>query len=188
VETGVSWLVSRAGSPWCCVQRRVSRSRPGRNRYGVQRGGSLEPPGPLPMHLHTMYMEYSECLPTLLTPLAERTFFSQVSTHPVAMWVIRSYLQVRLPVTYVALVFPGASRKNEKILPEVCDRPEGNFFYLQVDYKLAHSPGFAILPAGQTGNGGGWHSDYPYHGALLMGQFCVTFRCFSFVTLWAHPR
>ena len=32
-------------------------------------GGSLEPPGPLPMHLHTVYMEYSECLPTqLLNP------------------------------------------------------------------------------------------------------------------------
>jgi hypothetical protein len=31
-------------------------------------GGSLEPPGLLPMHLHTVYMEYSECLPTLLNP------------------------------------------------------------------------------------------------------------------------
>ena len=30
------------------------------------------------MHLHTVYMEYSECLPTLLNPLAERTCFSQV--------------------------------------------------------------------------------------------------------------
>ena len=28
-------------------------------------GGSLEPPGTLPMHLHTVYMAYSECLPTL---------------------------------------------------------------------------------------------------------------------------
>jgi hypothetical protein len=28
-------------------------------------GGSLEPPGPLPMHLHAVYMECSECLPTL---------------------------------------------------------------------------------------------------------------------------
>jgi hypothetical protein len=28
--------------------------------------GSLEPPGPLPIHLHTMYMEYilSACLPS----------------------------------------------------------------------------------------------------------------------------
>ena len=32
------------------------------------------------MHLHTVYMEYSECLPTLLNPLAERTCFSQVMT------------------------------------------------------------------------------------------------------------
>jgi hypothetical protein len=40
--------------------------------------------------------------------------------------------------------------------------------YLRVDYKLAHSPGFAILPAGQgVGNQGGWHSDYPYHGMLI---------------------
>jgi hypothetical protein len=31
-------------------------------------GGSLEPPGPLPVHLHTVCMEYSECLPTLLNP------------------------------------------------------------------------------------------------------------------------
>ena len=31
------------------------------------------------MHLHTVYMEYSECLPTLLNPLAERTCFPQVS-------------------------------------------------------------------------------------------------------------
>jgi len=31
-------------------------------------GGSLEPPGPLLMHLHTVYMAYSERLPTRLTP------------------------------------------------------------------------------------------------------------------------
>jgi hypothetical protein len=30
------------------------------------------------MHLHTVYMEYSECLPTLLNTLAEKTRFSQV--------------------------------------------------------------------------------------------------------------
>jgi hypothetical protein len=41
--------------------------------------GSLEPPGPLPTHLHTVYMGCSECLPTLLNcPQAERTCFSQV--------------------------------------------------------------------------------------------------------------
>jgi hypothetical protein len=30
------------------------------------------------MHLHTVYMAYSECLPTHLSPLAERACFSQV--------------------------------------------------------------------------------------------------------------
>jgi hypothetical protein len=47
-------------------------------------GGSLEPPapilgppGPLLTHLHTVYMACSECLPTRLNPLAERTCFSQ---------------------------------------------------------------------------------------------------------------
>jgi hypothetical protein len=50
---------------------------PGRNIYGGS-GGSLEPPGPLLTHPHTVYMAYSECLPTRLTPLAERTCFSQV--------------------------------------------------------------------------------------------------------------
>jgi hypothetical protein len=30
------------------------------------------------MHLHTVYMAYSECFPTRLNPLAERTCFSQV--------------------------------------------------------------------------------------------------------------
>ena len=31
-------------------------------------GGSLEPPGPLLTHLRTVYMAYSECLPTRLDP------------------------------------------------------------------------------------------------------------------------
>jgi hypothetical protein len=55
----------------------------GSNRQGGS-GGSLEPPGPLlglpgPLltHLHTVYMACSECLPTRLNPLAERTCFSQ---------------------------------------------------------------------------------------------------------------
>ena len=38
----------------------------------------LEPPGPLLTHLHTVYIAYSERLPTRLNPLAERTCFSQV--------------------------------------------------------------------------------------------------------------
>ena len=40
-----------------------------------------EPPGPLLTHLHTVYMAYSERLPTRLNPLAERTCFSQVWPH-----------------------------------------------------------------------------------------------------------
>jgi hypothetical protein len=31
-------------------------------------GGSLEPPGPILTHLHTVYMSYSECLPNCLNP------------------------------------------------------------------------------------------------------------------------
>ena len=38
----------------------------------------LEPPGPLLTHLHAVCIAYSECLPTRLNPLAERTCFSQV--------------------------------------------------------------------------------------------------------------
>ena len=41
-------------------------------------GCSPEPPGPLPTHLHTVCLTYSECLPTLLNPLDERACFSQV--------------------------------------------------------------------------------------------------------------
>ena len=40
-------------------------------------GPLLEPPGPLLTHRHTVYIAYSECLPTRLSPLAERTCFSQ---------------------------------------------------------------------------------------------------------------
>ena len=38
----------------------------------------LEPPGPLPTHLHAVTIAYSECLPTRLNILAERARFSQV--------------------------------------------------------------------------------------------------------------
>jgi hypothetical protein len=37
----------------------------------------LEVTGPLLTHLHTVYMAYSECLPTRLNPLAEGAGFSQ---------------------------------------------------------------------------------------------------------------
>ena len=44
-------------------------------------GVSLEPPGPLLTRLHTTCMEYPECLPGLLSPLAERTPCFQVARH-----------------------------------------------------------------------------------------------------------
>jgi hypothetical protein len=47
-------------------------------QIGGSSGGSLEPPGPLLTHLHTIYIAYSERLPTRLNPLAERTCFLQV--------------------------------------------------------------------------------------------------------------
>jgi hypothetical protein len=47
---------------WCAPEKQIRGS-----------GGSLEPPGPLPTHLYTVYVECSECLPTRLNPLAERT-------------------------------------------------------------------------------------------------------------------
>ena len=61
---------------------------PSREQHIGDSGGSLEPPGPLGLflkppgplltHFHTVYMAYSEFLPTRLKPLAERTCFSQV--------------------------------------------------------------------------------------------------------------
>jgi hypothetical protein len=41
-------------------------------------GPLLEPPGPLLTHFYTVYIAYSERLPTRLNPLAERACFSQV--------------------------------------------------------------------------------------------------------------
>jgi hypothetical protein len=38
----------------------------------------LNPLGLFITHLHTIYMAYSECIPTRLNPPAERTCFSQV--------------------------------------------------------------------------------------------------------------
>jgi hypothetical protein len=54
--------------------------------------GSPEPPGPLLTHLHTVYMAYSECRPTRLNPLAERTCFSQVRAIPCSVWHAPWYL------------------------------------------------------------------------------------------------
>ena len=57
-------------------------------------GGSLEPTGPLLTHLDTVYMEYFECLPTRLRPLAERTCFSQArasgKSNTTGPWSVRS--------------------------------------------------------------------------------------------------
>jgi hypothetical protein len=53
-------------------------------------GGSVEPPGPLLPHLHTVYMAYSGCHPTHLNPLAERTCFPQVGQSlSVMQWFAR---------------------------------------------------------------------------------------------------
>jgi hypothetical protein len=73
----------------CSNQEALAATIPGCRRAVVDRekqiggsGGSLAPPGPLLTHLlthlHTVYMAYSECLPTRLNPLAERSCFSQV--------------------------------------------------------------------------------------------------------------
>lgn len=43
-------------------------------------GGSLEPSAPLLTHFHTVFMEYSECLPTLLNPVPKRTPWYQVGS------------------------------------------------------------------------------------------------------------
>ena len=53
----------------------------------------LEPPGPLLTHLHAVYMAYSECLPTRLNPLAERTCFSQVEEARVD-WIECAYVSL----------------------------------------------------------------------------------------------
>ena len=52
----------------------------------------LEPPGPLLTHLHTVYLAYSERLPTRLNPLAERTCFSQVLRHRPPALAVRQLL------------------------------------------------------------------------------------------------
>ena len=59
-------------------QRRRGRNGARQGASGQGLRGSLEPPGPLLTRLHTASTEYSACLPTLLSPLAKRTFSSQV--------------------------------------------------------------------------------------------------------------
>ena len=68
------------GGPWPPMCR-SGRSAQGATDRGVQgahlnpHGPLFEPPGPLLTHLHTVCMACSECLPTGLNPLAERTLF-----------------------------------------------------------------------------------------------------------------
>jgi hypothetical protein len=89
----IGYTMARTGPPanasYICVKGKRADPRPALVRREQQMGGSagdsLEPPGPLleppagPLltHLHTVYMAYSERLPTRLNPLAKRTCFSQ---------------------------------------------------------------------------------------------------------------
>ena len=43
------------------------------------------------MHLHAAYMEYSECLPTLLDPLAERTAAVSLRHQPALETIFRFF-------------------------------------------------------------------------------------------------
>ena len=72
---------AHAARPAAAHGRRRRGRRPGRKRYGSA-GGSLEPPGPLLTHLRTVYMAYSEYVPTRLNSLAERACFSQAPPRP----------------------------------------------------------------------------------------------------------
>jgi hypothetical protein len=83
-----AWSIEAAGRAVSgCSETMLSfagATPPGSSQGERHRGfrGSLEPPGPLLTHLHTVYMAYSECLPTRLTALAERTCFSQAAAAP----------------------------------------------------------------------------------------------------------
>ena len=55
-------------------------ARTGEKHSRGLKGGSHEPPGPLLTHLRTVHMVFPECLPTRLSPVAERTRFSQAHT------------------------------------------------------------------------------------------------------------
>jgi hypothetical protein len=56
---------------------RLHRKARAREKERAGSGGSLEAPGPLLTHIYTVNMESSECLPTRLKPMAERTCCSQ---------------------------------------------------------------------------------------------------------------
>ena len=91
---------------------------PGMQRYGAQ-GAHIEPPGPLPTHLRTVHMAYSECVPHLLTtPLAEWTAWPQVlclmhATYILPLWLSESYHPTRYcfsaPVMILILAYISGS-------------------------------------------------------------------------------
>jgi hypothetical protein len=66
------------------------------------------PPGPLLTHLHTVSIAYSECLPTRLNSLAERTCFSQVPS-----WKVDRVLQAKAS----SGGRPGAAARRDMICP-----------------------------------------------------------------------
>jgi hypothetical protein len=74
-------------------------------------GPHLQPPGPLLTRLHTVHIAYSECLPTRLNPLAERTGFPQALGIPVLIFLglTRDHLKgtVRPGHTWVEQYRPG---------------------------------------------------------------------------------
>ena len=117
-------------------------------------------------YLESLIQNGHVCMPALLAPelcvelqqLAEEPNTQpmvlraaagiKVSTHPVAMWVIRS-------CEYCRNGSVAFESQRVPFLP--CPESPPPCSDLRVDYKLAHSPGFAILPAGQgIGNQGGW--------------------------------
>ena len=94
-------------APGGAARRRRDRRRAARGEQGATYRGFkgahlnplglfLEPPGPLLTHLHTVYMAYSECLPTRLNPLAERTCFSQVAMVGSKLGMLSNYYKAKL--------------------------------------------------------------------------------------------
>jgi hypothetical protein len=62
----VAMVTNSAANP--ATDFTLCSSVPTREKHIRGSGGSLEPPGPLPMHLHTVYVGCSERLPTLSNP------------------------------------------------------------------------------------------------------------------------
>jgi hypothetical protein len=78
------------------------------------------------MRLHTVYMAYSECLPTLLGPLAERTRPSQVDKHwtvKVADFGLARTKQARRGATLTATAFCRERRVPHSAETDKCYTP-----------------------------------------------------------------